>query len=315
MRKATLFKLETIYREPMAIQGYVFGDLGAERSCAIVGSLRGNEIQQDYICANLVQVLKQVEERGIIAPGKSILVVPCANPFSMNVSKRFWPTDSTDINRMFPGNSKGETTERVAAGLFDVVSHYSYGMQLASFFMPGDFMPHVRVTRAGRISNESLAMADAFGLPYVIANDPNAFDTTMLNYNWQRAGAHAFSLYSRVTDTIDPVSAQLVERAVLRFLGMRGILKQGASGIARPTHLEESQLVNVRTEKAGGFFLRKVAPGDHVEKGQVLAEVTDTLDCHVRETLRSPLDGVVFFSRVASVVEQDIICFRIAPEQ
>lgn len=315
MRKVTLYKLETIYREPMVIQGYEFGDANGEHSCAIVGSMRGNEVQQTYICANLVQVLARVEERGIIAPHKSILVVPCANPFSMNVSKRFWPTDSTDINRMFPGNSSGETTERVAAGLFNVVSHYAYGMQLASFFMPGDFMPHVRVTRAGGISQDSLAMADAFGLPYVIANDPDAFDTTMLNYNWQLAGTRAFSLYSRVTDTIDPTSAQLVERSVLRFLGMRGILTRGASGIAKPTHLDESQLVNVRTNKAGGFFLRKVAPGDRVEKGQVLAEVTDTLDCHVRETLRSPADGVVFFSRVASLVEQDIICFRIAPDQ
>lgn len=314
MRKVVLFKLETPYREPMVIHGFEFGEQGSEYSCAVVGSMRGNEVQQDFICAGLVGLMSRIEEQGLLATGKSVLVVPCVNPFSMNISKRFWPMDSTDINRMFPGNSKGETTERVAAGVFDVVSHYRFGIQLASFFMPGDFMPHVRVTRAGSISQESLSMADAFGLPYVIANDPNAFDTTMLNYNWQLSGTHAFSLYSRVTSTIDVPSARLVERSIVRFLGMRGILTQGASGIAKPTHLDESELVNVRTNKAGGFFLRKVSPGDRVKKGQVLAEIADTLDGHVRETLQSPIDGVVFFSRVASLVEQDIICFRIAPK-
>lgn len=314
MRKVALFRLETPYREPMVIHGFVFGQAKAEPSCAIVGSTRGNEVQQEFVCANLVRLLSRAEEQGLVAEGRSVLVVPCVNPFSMNISKRFWPMDSTDINRMFPGDAQGETTERVAAGLFDVVRHYRFGIQLASFFLPGDFEPHVRVTRTGTISEESLSLADQFGLPYVVANDPEAFDTTTLNYNWQLAGTHAFSLYSRVTDTIDPRSAQLVERSVLRFLGARGILgRTAAPGTPHPAHLEEDELVNVRTERAGGFFLRRVAPGDQVKQGQVLAEVVDTLDAHVRETLRSPIDGTVFFSRTASLVQQSIICFRIAP--
>ena len=32
-----------------------------------------------------------------------ILIIPSVNHSSMNISKRFWATDNTDINRMFPG--------------------------------------------------------------------------------------------------------------------------------------------------------------------------------------------------------------------
>lgn len=39
----------------------------------------------------------------------------------MNIKKRFWPTDNTDINRMFPGYDLGETTQRIAAGVFEVI--------------------------------------------------------------------------------------------------------------------------------------------------------------------------------------------------
>lgn len=312
MKKLTLFRLETPYREPMVVYGFQFGE--GERSCAVVGSLRGNEVQQDYICANLVQRLDAAEQKGLIKDGHSILVIPCANPFSMNIQKRFWPMDSTDINRMFPGNPTGETTQRIAAALLNVLKRYKFGIQLCSFYMPGDFEPHVRVTRESKISRESLAMADAFGLPYVVENEPDAFDTTMLNYNWQVWDTHAFSLYSRVTDTIDPQSAELLQRSILRFLGTQGILTQGAPGITKPEHLEETQLVNVRSTK-GGFFQRKVSPGDLVQKGQPLANVVDTLDAHVRETLVAPVEGHVFFSRVAPLVQQDIICFRIAPQR
>lgn len=46
----------------------------------------------------------------------------------MNIEKRFWPIDDTDINRMFPEYIKGETTQRIVSGLFEQVKGYSYGI-------------------------------------------------------------------------------------------------------------------------------------------------------------------------------------------
>ena len=38
---------------------------------------------------------------------RTLMVIPCCNPYSVNVKKRFWSIDNTDINRMFPGYDKG----------------------------------------------------------------------------------------------------------------------------------------------------------------------------------------------------------------
>ena len=62
-------------------------------------------------------------------------MIPAANAFSMNIHKRFWPVDNTNVNRMFPGYDKGETTQRIAADIFEAVSSYDYGIQLASFYL------------------------------------------------------------------------------------------------------------------------------------------------------------------------------------
>ena len=60
-----------------------------------------------------------LENHGFLQKGLSVTVIPSANPFYMNIGKRFWAMDDTDINRMFPGYNKGETTQRIVAGLFE----------------------------------------------------------------------------------------------------------------------------------------------------------------------------------------------------
>ena len=137
MIKESLYTFKSPYRQDMHMYGYHFGR--GEKSACIVGAIRGNEVQQLYICSKLVQRLKELEQKGAIASGKCITVIPSVNHYSMNVGKRFWPSDNTDINRMFPGYNLGETTQRIAAGLFEAVKGYEYGIQLASFYIPGDF--------------------------------------------------------------------------------------------------------------------------------------------------------------------------------
>ena len=83
----------------------------------------------------------------------------------MNIQKRFWPTDNTDINRMFPGYDLGETTQRIADGVFREISKYQFGIQFTSFYMPGNFVPHIRLMDEGYsriffIHNEPLTYAN-----------------------------------------------------------------------------------------------------------------------------------------------------------
>lgn len=315
MKSGVIYKLDVPHREPMSIRGFVFGGEKVARTCAIVGSTRGNEVQQAFICARLVARLASLERGGKLQDDQSVLVVPCVNPYSMNILRRFWPADDTDVNRMFPGSEKGETTERIAAGIMRVARTYSFGIQLCSFNQPGDFLPHVRIAYQGSISDESLALAGDFRLPYVLQRDPMPFDQATLNYAWQASGTHAFSLYSRATDRLDEESAREVEDAVLRFLVARGVLREDVGESigtgAESQLLEEHELVDVRTQDAAGYLVSHVQAGDCVSKGDELARVCDAFDAHVLETLCSPVDGRVFFMRKDPLVQQHMVVFRI----
>ena len=132
MRKEILYSLRSPYREQLDIVGYKFGS--GRKCAAIVGALRGNEIQQMYVCSRMIAELKALEEKGCITDGLEIMVVPCVNFYSMNIGKRFWAMDNTDINRMFPGYWQGETTQRIADGVFAKIQRYDYAIHLASCY-------------------------------------------------------------------------------------------------------------------------------------------------------------------------------------
>lgn len=194
MKVQTIFSMSSSYRDDFRIKAYTFGE--GEKTLCIVGSMRGDEIQQQYVASRLVALLKFAEENNRIQPGISISVIPSVNPFSINIEKRFWALDNTDINRMFPGYNQGETTQRIAAGLFEFIKDFKFGIQLASYYLPGNFLPHVRMIHTGF---EDVEDAKYFGFPYIAIRDPEPFDTVLLNYNWQIWETQAFSLYAGTT--------------------------------------------------------------------------------------------------------------------
>ena len=305
MIKESLYTFKSPYRQDMHMYGYNFGR--GEKSACIVGAIRGNEVQQLYICSKLVQRLKELEQKGAIASGKCITVIPSVNHYSMNVGKRFWPSDNTDINRMFPGYNLGETTQRIAAGLFEAVKGYEYGIQLASFYIPGDFVAHVRMMDTGY---QNASLANLFGLPYVVIRKPRPIDTTTLNYNWQVWESNAFSVYTNKTDSIDEQSAQQAVSAILRFLNRMGILRYNCHGGFISSTIHEDELMSVVSD-VPGIFLRRKNAGEEVQVGDVLAEIIDPLEGESREQILAPSDGVIFFAHDEPLVMEHSTVFKL----
>lgn len=59
MVKEVIYSVQSLYRDDLRITGYKFGK-GNKAAC-IVGSIRGNEIQQLYVCSQLIKELKKLE--------------------------------------------------------------------------------------------------------------------------------------------------------------------------------------------------------------------------------------------------------------
>ncbi len=305
MYKEEICVVKSPCREDMVVHGYRFGK--GEQSACILGSVRGNEMQQMYICSQLVRALKELEANGCINAGKSIMVIPVVNALGMNVSRRFFGVENMDINRMFPGKEDGSTTDRIAFQIFEKIKGYTYGIQLTSFYMTGEFVPHVRMMETGY---QNTSLANLFGLPYVVVRKPTPIDTKTLNYNWQNEMTAAFSVYTNKNDTIDEKSARQAVAAVLRFLTRMGIIRyESHSGYISHVIMEED-LTDVHV-KNGGIFKGLVSPGEDVRYGYLLAEIIDPYEGYVKETITAPTDGIVFFAHTEPLISQGGIAYRL----
>jgi len=307
MKRERLFVLPSPYRDEFRIHGFRFGS--GRKSIAVVGAMRGDELQQQYICSQLVKTLQDLEDNRAISDGCEILVIPSANPFAMNIGKRFWAMDNTDINRMFPGYDLGETTQRIAGALFEHIQGYEFGVQLASYYIPGDFIPHVRMMHTGF---ENLELASGFGLPYTLVRSPMPIDTCTLNYNWQIWQTQAFSIYSGHTSVIDGPLANDTLAAILRFMDLHGIIHYHTHPGYTSEVLQEENLINVKARRAGILY-RMCKTDDIVRRGQVLARILDPYDGSVRWEVQAPEDGTIFFMHNKALVLENSILFRIIP--
>ena len=200
---------------------------------------------------------------------------------------------------------------RIAAGIFEQIKDYRYGIQFASFYMPGNFVPQVRVMKTGM---ENIELAKQFGLPYVVLHHPRSFDTTTLNYNWQIWETDAFSIYTTSTSAVDKESAKQAVDAVLNFLSKQGIIQhRGYEGFISRV-VESHDFVNVRTAFAG-FFEKIAEAGERVDKGQILAKIVDPYTGDVRQEIVSPIEGIIAFAHNESMAYQNTAVYKLIAEE
>lgn len=305
MNKVEIGRIKSPYRDDMIINGYTFGK-GQEAAC-IIGSMRGTEVQQTYICSKIVSKLKELEHNGNISANKKILVIPTVNPYALNTGRKFWGVEDEDINRAFPGREAGKTNERIAMQVMEYVKNYTFGIQFASFYVDGEFVPHVRMMETGY---QNTSLANLFGLPFVVVRKPQPIDTTTLNFNWQNDMTAAFSVYSGYNDSINEEKAVQSESAVLRFLTRMGIIRYDSLSGFISHVIEEDSLANVYAAR-GGFIRKLKKIEDEVMYGEVVAEVLDPFEGYVKEQIKAPTEGIVFFAEREPLVNESDVIYKI----
>lgn len=169
------------------------------------------------------------------------------------------------------------------AGVCPACGHIHF----ASFYLPGDFVPHIRIMNTGY---QTASLGNLFGLPYVVMRKPTPIDTTTLNYNWQIWETNAFSIYTKETDEVDEQSAQEAVAAVLRYLSRVGLLRYHCHSGYLSTVVQENEMANVLTP--AGVIL-------------------DPFTAEVEAEITCPTSGVVFFALKKPLTTEHEVAFKV----
>lgn len=307
MKRFDIVTLESPNRAPLRIEGFLFGEENTQGpSVAIVGAMSGDHINQLYVASGLVEYLRTKEEE-VSVIGR-ILVIPAVNAYALNMGEKNWPLDKTDLNMMFPGYAQGETTQRIAARLFDTLKGYDYGIILEGRRDQGMCLPYVKLIQSGY---EDLECTKDLGLGFIHYRPHDPVETVMLQYNWQLWETKAFSIVFGKNGAIDQSVSNEVHTAIVRFLSKREILNIPIFEGRQSNIVDPNRITLVKATRAGILIL-KVPCGTHVQRGEVLGKIIDALSGKKLEKLVSPCEGIVTCQYAHPLIFQNSIAFRIA---
>ncbi len=307
MTRIEILRLESLSREPMIIEGFLFkGKNPNAPKIAIVGAMQGDALLPLHSASSLVNFFsKKLKESQILG---DVLIIPSINHYALNISERFWPLDKTNLNMMFPGYNLGETTQRIAGKIFEAIKGYDYGISLETRSDQANCIPHVRLLQSGW---EDIHGARKFGFRIIHHKELESIDTVTLQYNWQLWETKAYSIICPTKASIDRAQSDQIVQAMLRFMNHYKIINYSIFNEYESTIMDKSNIKIIKSPKSGIFTTRKNS-GDYVYKGDILGEIIDALTGEVTYKAKAPCDGMITCLLSHSLIVENAIMYRIA---
>jgi len=237
----------------------------------------------------------------------SVLVVPVLNlPAFAARSPFVVPEDGKNLNRCFPGDPEGTLAERLAYATFTELITDSDAVIDAHCGDQPEALEPFAIYDAGPAEDRALAMATAYGLGYVIRQEPGPDRAVGGTTSAAAAevGIPAIIAEAGGCGIVEPAAVSLHVRGLNRVLAVLGMTDAAPDGEAPepppPTML--NRFIWLRGERAG-WWQPTVQPGEQVAAGQLLGTISTIDGTETLQEIRSPAAGAPMFITSSPAVE------------
>jgi predicted deacylase len=267
----------------------------------VTGGVHAAEYASVAAALHLGQTLQPTGLRG------RVIVVPVVNiPGFAARSIYVFPGDGKNPNRVFPGDAAGTGSEQMADWLFrNVISQADYFVDLHGGDLIEELVPFTIFHRSGdpQVDARSLEMAQAFGIPLVVASSSvgstiSAASRAGIPAILTESGGQGIWTAEQVADHTEGL------QRLMHHLNM----VSGSALEPVPTTLLEN-FFWLRSEHEG-FWYPQVAAGETVAEGQALGCVKDW-EGNILQMGRSPGNGTVLFIVSSLAIHSDDPLFAV----
>jgi uncharacterized protein len=273
---------------------------------ALIAGIHGCEY------SSIAAVIRFMNELDIAELAGSITAVPVVSMQSFERRSPFVvPEDGKNLNRCFPGTYDGTYTDALARSIFDqLIAPADVVIDLHGGDLVEALEPFA-IYDASPVEDRARALAVAFGLPYVVREEPADGLAGMTCSAAAEAGIPAIIAEAGGCGQLEPAAVELLVRGVRNALRTLEMLP----GPVDPP-LARQRLVGafdwLRCRRAG-FWEPAVAAGDEVGEGALLGRVL-SLHVETQEELDAPRDGVVLFLTTSAAVPDDGLLLGLGAE-
>lgn len=259
---------------------------------ALVGGNHGYEYPPILALARLRRGIDPAELRG------TVIMVHVANvPSFLKRTIYYNPWDWKNLNRMYPGDSHGTITQRIARIITtEVIDRCDYLIDVHCGDGNESLMTYSYWMRIGdpAIDEATKQMALAFGFEYIVIDDDRPADSSSSVYCSTTAttrGKPAITIESGALGQVDEKYITDVIRGVTNVMLLEGMISGDARPVQKPKWIDRSEVVR---SPFTGMFRATVTRGESVTQGTVLGIFEDFFGEQLGDA-RAPFDGIVLY--------------------
>ena len=264
----------------------------------ISAAIHGDEL-------NGIEIIRRFRKLNILKRLKGTLIlVPIVNVYGVMNLSRYLP-DRRDLNRSFPGSSKGSLAGRVAKVFFDeIVLKCDLGIDLHTASIHKSNLPQVRTN----IENEyTFKLAKSFGAPVVLHA---ALRDGSLRAVAQEKGVPILLYEAGEALRFDEKSIRIGVNGLVNVLRANEMLPQVIRKRASKIPVITKSSKWIRSIESG--MLRTIkALGDTVKENEIIAFIDEPLGDESFEVL-APFDGIIIGKSEIPLVQAGDAVFHIA---
>lgn len=254
---------------------------------------------------NGIEIIRRFRKLNILKRLKGTLIlVPIVNVYGIMNLSRYLP-DRRDLNRSFPGSSKGSLAGRVAKVFFDeIVLKCDLGIDLHTASIHKSNLPQVRTN----IENEyTFNLAKAFGAPVVLHSQ---LRDGSLRAVAQEKGVPILLYEAGEALRFDETSIRIGVNGLVNVLRKNEMLPQVTRKRTLKTPVITKSSKWIRSVESG--MLRTIkALGETVKENEIIAFIDEPLGDDSFEVI-APFDGIIIGKSEIPLVQEGDAVFHIA---
>ncbi len=268
--------------EPVRVPRFVIDSGVAGPTLMVTAGQHGRELNGIEAVRRWMRWVEREPFRGRIE------VFPVVNPPGVGAVRQVVPGETQNLNRIWPGDAEGTTTERIAAAVAPFVTRADFLVDIHGW---SDWTVGVVLTADGE-DEAVAAMARAFGMGFVFCN-ARGFQPGNLKTWAKEHGATAIGIELTPQWRLREEAVAAGFRGLINTMKHCGLLDGEPELPARQwRYTASTPHCSLMCERAG-LWVQERWPGDVVAKGEVLGHVYSYETLGVTQRVVSEMDGVV----------------------
>ena len=271
---------------------------------SIVSGIYGDELEGQYICFRLNQILKEHPDdfHGILD------LYPVLNPLGLESIRRGVPSFDIDMNRSFPGDLGGNMLEYSAAKIVEDIQGSDLCIDLHSSDIFLREIPQVRIREEHK--DTLLPIAEMLNCDFIWIHESATVYNSSLPYAMNKEGVPTLAVEMGCGMRITREYGEQLVTGILNVMKEFGMWTGPVDEVRKPVISTDGEVQYIHAE-ASGIFLPSIEHWDDVKCGDLIGRIVNSLSGDIEEEIFSPIDGTAFSLREYPVVYSGSLIARI----